>query len=133
MTRTLNYPYPEVAKVLKEKFAKKDDDFKAKKTLLSDSDSQMELFCDVKFDFYYAILADISLEAKDTNSSLITIKIIENFKSWSYKSRNKKLEKKFMAILEKRLKTGKWDEMPWKNKENRSSSIFSAMFTNVGE
>jgi len=133
MTRTLNYPYPEVAKVLKDKFAKKDDDFKAKKTLILDSESKMELSFDVKFDFYYAILADISLEAKDSASSLITIKLTENFKSWSYKSRNKKLEKKFMAVLEKRLKTGKWEKMPWKNKENRSSSIFSAMFTNIGE
>jgi hypothetical protein len=133
MTRTLNYPYTEVAEVLKNKFAKSDDDFKSKKTLISDSDNAMELLLDIKFDFYYAIIADIDLKAKGSHSSVITLTITENFKSWSYKSRNKKLEKKFMAVLEKRLKTGKWDAMPWTDKENRSSSIFSAMFTNVGE
>lgn len=133
MTRTLNYPYPEVAKVLKDKFARQDDAFKPNKSLILDTEKKMEILYDEKFDFYYALVADMTLEEKDSKSSQISLKITENFKSWSYKSRNKQLEKKFLAVLEKRLKTGKWDELPWMKKENRSSSIFSAMFTNVGE
>ena len=130
--QTIPYPYKTVADVLKGKFVKKYDAFTTTKPQITETPETMEILFSVDVDFYFSITPLITIKKKGDKETEFVIKVTEYFKSWSYQSRNKKMEKEFIATLEKRLKTGKWEIMPWKKKENINQSIFSAIFKNIG-
>ena len=130
--QTIPYPYKTVSDVLKEKFVKKYDAFTTTKPQVTETPGTMEILFSVDVDFYFSITPLITIKKKSEKETELVIKVTEYFKSWSYQSRNKKMEKEFIATLQKRLKTGKWETMPWKKKENIDQSIFSAMFKNIG-
>ena len=131
--KTIPYPYEKVADTLKDKFVKQDDEFATTKPQVTETPKQMEVLFSVDVDFYFSITPMITIKKKGDKETEIVVKVTEYFKSWSYQSRNKKMEKEFIATLEKRLKTGKWETLPWKKKENIDQSIFSAIFNNIGE
>ncbi len=131
--QTIPYPYNRVAEALKGKFVTKYDAFTTTKPQVTETKENMEIIFSVDVDFYFSITPMISIKHRDSKETEITVKVTEYFKSWSYQSRNKKMEKEFIATLKKRLDTGKWEILPWKKKENISTSVFSAMFNNIGE
>ena len=131
--QTIKYPYQTVAEVLKERFVKQHDAFKTTKPRFDTYDDSMTISFDVEVDFYFAISPEISIRKEEKDESSITVKVVEYYKSWSYQARNKKMEAEFIDTLKKRLKTGKWDKLPWEKKENLNPSIFSAVFRGFGE
>ncbi len=131
--QTIPYSYKTVSDVLKEKFVENGDAFATIKPQVTESKGEMEILFSVDVDFYFSITPMITIKEKSSKETYITIKVTEYFKSWSYQSRNKNMEKEFIATLEKRLKTGNWEKMPWRKKENINQSIFSAIFGDIGE
>ena len=132
-SRVYRYPYGVVAGVLKDKFVKHQDDMSAEKPDVSESDGAFDISLMSNLDYYFGIGTDISLERKTPDTSEVTVTVTEYYKSWSYRSRNMDMEKEFLDILEKRLKTGKWDRLPWQKKKEICKDILPAVFRNFGK
>ena len=131
--RTFDYSYDKVANVLKDKLVKHHNDFITTVPVVEESGENLEVSFEAVVDFYFSIGVDISLKSKNAKTSIVTAEIIEYYKSWSYQSRNKKMEKEFLNILAKRLKTGKWERLPWQKKEEINTSILPAILEDIKE
>ena len=131
--KKLPYPYKQVAGALKEKFGTEYDAFATTKPQVTETPKTMEILFSVDVDFYFSITPMITIKKKGEKETEIVVKVTEYFKSWSYQSRSKKREKEFIETLETRLAKGEWKTLPWMKKENMETSVFSAMFQNIGE
>ena len=132
-SRIYNHPYGQVAGILKARFVKKQDDMAVEKPVVNESDGSLEITLMSNFDFYFGIGTEIALERKTPDTSKVTVTVTEYYKSWSYRSRNMEMEKEFLDILETRLKTGKWDRLPWQKRKEVSQDLLPAVFRNFGK
>lgn len=115
-TRTINFKYDEVSKVLKDRFVKNYDEFKQSKPNVTEKGGKLTLYFESPVDFFYGV--NVTLGAKrseDENKTVLSAWIIEDHRTfWGATGRNKVMEKQLMGIVEKRLKDGKWQRMPWR-------------------
>lgn len=132
-SRTYDYPYETVAAVLKDKLIVNHDDFKNKKPVIYDTDGILDIYFESDIDYYFSIGTDISVRSKNAKTSTVTAKVIEYYKSWSYQSRSKKMERQFLDILGKRLKTGKWEKLPWEKKKDINRDLIPAIIEDINE
>ena len=128
-SRTFEYPYPVVASALKEKFGK-DDDFNMVRAKMEDDDNAMNIAVISNVNFDFSLDAAITAEKKGDKETAVTASVTEHYRKWDYNSRNELMEQEFLDLLEKRIKTGKWEQLPWeKKKELKKKNIFSAIFS----
>lgn len=114
-TRTVNFKYDEVSKVLKEHFVENYDEFKQSKPNLKESSGALTVYFESPVDFFYGVKVTLGAERIDNEKTDVSAWIIEDHRTfWGYTGRNKKLEKEFLDVVEKRLKSGKWQRMPWR-------------------
>jgi len=132
-TKTYNYPYEKVAEVLKEKFVVNQDDFLKSKPEVNEADDTLDISFVSDFDFYFSIGVDISLKSENAKVSIVRAKVTEFYKSWGYESRSIKMEKQFLDSLDKKLKTGKWEKLPWEKKKEVNKDIISGILEDIQE
>jgi hypothetical protein len=132
-SKTYDYRYEEVAKVLKDKFVITHDEFLTSKPVVYEKGEVLEISFGSNFDYYFSLGIDISLKSKNAKVSIVKIKVMEYYKAWSYESRSIKMEKQFLDILEKRLETGKWEKFPWQNKKEVNTDIIPAILEDIKE
>jgi len=111
--KELNYPYPRVASVLKQKFKKYESEFGYIKPEIVEDPGYLYIYQQKCIDFYHTDNITIKLKAVDQNKSKISIKIHESNRRWNLDLESKEKSKEFLEALKTRLQTGKWPENPW--------------------
>jgi hypothetical protein len=132
-SRTYDYPYETVAKVLKDKFVVNHNAFQTTKPEVYEKGKKLDISFQAELDYYFSIGTDIALDSKTPKSSVVSVIIIEYYKSWSYDSRSLKMEKEFLDILGKRLETGKWEKLPWEKPKEINKDIIPAIIEDIKE
>jgi len=120
-SREIPYPYKDVSAVLKKKFGGKEDRFDHSVPKISEKKESLTISFDSNIDFDYAV--SIKLTASSVKEApgkcAVSAKIVEHLRDWQYQARSEKMEKLFLDILEKRMATEKWEELPWRREECR--------------
>lgn len=124
--KPLNYPFKDVAQVLKKEFTKDKDAFEYHKPEIEEEPGYLYLYQPKYIDFYLILHITIKLkeDAENKNASQIMIQIKEYNRQWKYGVREKEMEKDFFTALENRMKTGKWETLPWDKKYKRRQNEF---------
>ena len=127
--RTIPYPYDDVASALKQRFVDKRDRFDHTKPKVSETKDTISISFDSNVDFNYAVSVKLTARRAIERPSEcdVTAKIVEHLRDWEFRSRSEEMEKLFLECLEKRMKTGRWEEMPWRREEARSG-FFPKLF-----
>ena len=120
-TRTVNCKYDVVSKVLKDRFVKNYDEFKQSKPEVTERAGGLILYFESPVDFFYGVNVTLGAKkSKDENNTVLSAWIIEDHRTfWGATGRNKVMEKQLLGIVEKRLKDGKWQRMPWRPVKKR--------------
>ena len=92
---------------------KKDKHFQAVSPELDEKPGYIYMYIHDNIDFFLVIRTKIKLKKNEDATSQIMIRINEYNRQWSYSKRVKDMEKAFFQCLEKRMKTGEWDPLPW--------------------
>ena len=121
-SRGLSYPYAEVTAVLKNKFGGKKDMFDHTVTDISETKDELTISFDSNVDFDYAVSVKLTASRLGgaSDKCAVSAKIVEHLRDWQYQARSERMENLFLDVLEKRMATGRWDELPWRRKECRS-------------
>lgn len=92
---------------------KKNRHFQAVSPEIEEEPGYMYMYIQDNIDFFLVIKTKIKLKKGDDTTSEIMIRINKYNRQWSYSKRLEDMEKEFFQCLNKRMKTGKWDPLPW--------------------
>ena len=109
----LEYPYPKVAAVLKQKFKDYENQFGYIKPNIEEQPGYLYIYQQKCIDFYHSDTIEIKLKELNPESSKIKIILQSSNKRWDFQYEEKEKSKAFLEALKVKLKTGKWPENPW--------------------
>ena len=116
--RVVNFKYDEVSKILKNRFVTNYDEFKQSKPKVTERPGELSLYFESPVDFFYGVEVTLGARKLDCRNTSVSAWIIEDHRTfWGYTGRNRDMEKDLLDVIQRRLRTGEWQRMPWRAKK----------------
>ena len=127
--RTIPYSFEATTAAIKERFAKENKLLQSIKPKVEETNDRLDVSFDSFIDYYYSVSSEIAVSRLEgaPNACEVSTKVREHLNGWGYQSRSNKLEKQILDCIEQRMKTGKWEKLPWRRKDFKYG-FFQSLF-----
>ncbi len=127
--RTIPYSFEATTAAIKAKLAKNNRLLESIKPKVQETPDHFQVSFDSFIDYYYSVWSEVAVaRLKDNpNACEISAKVKERLGGWGYQARSETLEKELLDCVEERMKTGKWEKLPWR-REGFEYGLFKSMF-----
>ncbi len=117
-SRKIPYSFEATTAAIKAKLAKNNKLLQSVKPKVQETPDHFQVSFDSFIDYYYSVWSEVAVTRlkDDPNACEISAKVKEQLNGWGYQSRSNKLENELLDCVEQRMKTGKWEKLPWRRK-----------------
>ena len=127
--RKIPYSFENTTTAVKKRLAQQNKLLRSAKPTVVETKDKLTVSFNSFVDYYYSVWSEIVVVRlkDDPNACEISAKVKEQFHSWGYQARSEKMEKQLLDCVEQRMKTGKWEKLPWR-REGFEYGFFKSMF-----